>query len=146
MPQPLLQYFTHYRIVLFDAQCVLCQGWTKFLIRHDRHAKFKLVSVQSPVGQQLLTQHGFCTTQFDTMVLIDHGKVSTQSTAFLNIMQQLGFPWQILSLGKLSPKICRDPLYSLIAKNRYQWFGKTGNCLMPHPELKQHFLESYLHV
>ncbi len=27
-------------IILFDAVCVICNGWAKFLIRHDPQAKF----------------------------------------------------------------------------------------------------------
>lgn len=45
------QNFRSYKIVLFDAQCVLCQGWTKFLTQYDTKAQFKLASVQSPLGQ-----------------------------------------------------------------------------------------------
>ena len=43
-----------YDIILFDAICVICNGWAKFLIKYDQHAKFKLVSAQSPLGEAIL--------------------------------------------------------------------------------------------
>ncbi len=34
-------------IVVFDAQCLLCNGSVQFLLRHDRRAKFKFASLYS---------------------------------------------------------------------------------------------------
>lgn len=80
------------------------------------------------------------------MLLIDQNNVFTESDAFLHIMRQLGLPFKLCQLGLYTPHVMRDPLYRIIAKNRYRWFGKTEHCLVPHPQLKQHFLEHYLHV
>ena len=66
------------RVVLFDGVCKLCNGWAKFLIRHDRQHRFRLASVQSPQGQALLAWYGLPTDRFDTMALIDDaGKEAT---------------------------------------------------------------------
>ncbi len=35
------------RVVLFDGVCVLCNGWVKFLIRHDTAQRLRLAAVQS---------------------------------------------------------------------------------------------------
>ena len=43
-------------IVVFDAQCLLCNGWVKFLLRHDRKGVFRYASIQGTVGQTLLSQ------------------------------------------------------------------------------------------
>ena len=141
-------FSTHpqFKIVLFDAHCVLCQNWTKFLTRYDLQAQFKLVSVQSALGQRLLKTYHFPLDQFDTMLYIEHGTVFTHSTAFIKIIVQLGLPWRFAKIAQLIPKILRDPIYSLIAKNRYHWSGKTETCLVPNAKLKQHFLASYIHA
>jgi predicted DCC family thiol-disulfide oxidoreductase YuxK len=41
---------------------------------------------------------------------------------------------------KIFPKKIRDLVYDYIAKNRYKWFGKTENCMMPTPEIQSKFL------
>lgn len=55
-------------IILFDAICVICNGWAKFLIQHDQHQKFKLASVQSPLGEAILKHYGMSTEHYSTMM------------------------------------------------------------------------------
>ncbi|MEL6531249.1 MAG: hypothetical protein AAFQ27_14925, partial [Pseudomonadota bacterium] len=35
---------------------------------------------------------------------------------------------------RLIPRFMRDPLYLLVARNRYKWFGKREECWVPTPE------------
>ena len=128
-------------IILFDAICVICNGWAKFLIKHDRKSKFKLVSAQSPLGEEILQYYGMSTTHYTTMVVILNGQLYTESTALLKVMQHLGLPFSLMNLGYLVPRFIRDFLYRRVALNRYQLFGTTDNCLLPSAENKSHFLE-----
>lgn len=130
-----------YDIILFDAICVICNGWAKFLIRHDQHAKFKLVSAQSPLGEAILKYYAMSTEHYSTMLVIKDGLLYTESTALLKVMQHLGLPFSLMSSGYLIPRFIRDFLYRRVALNRYQLFGTTNNCLLPSAENKSHFLE-----
>lgn len=133
----------HNNIILFDEICVLCNGWVKFLLKFDRQARFKLASVQSPLGQDILEHYGMPLDHYDTMLTIYKGQLFTESDAFLKVMQHLGFPFHLLIIGKLIPKVVRDFLYQKIASNRYRIFGKTDSCIFPSAENKKHFLEEY---
>jgi predicted DCC family thiol-disulfide oxidoreductase YuxK len=128
-------------IILFDAVCVICNSWAKFLIKYDQHSKFKLVSAQSALGEQILHYYGMSTTHYTTMVVILNGQRYTESTALLKVMQHLGLPFSLMNAGYLLPRPIRDFLYRRIALNRYQLFGTTNNCLLPSAENKSHFLE-----
>ncbi len=128
-------------IVLFDAVCVICNGWAKFLIKHDRQAKFKLVSAQSDVGEEILQHYGMSTTHYTTMVVILNGQLYTESTALLKVMQHLGLPFSLMNAGYFIPRPIRDFLYHRVALNRYWLFGQTHQCLIPSAENRQHFLE-----
>ncbi|NNH86923.1 thiol-disulfide oxidoreductase DCC family protein [Acinetobacter terrae] len=128
-------------IILFDAICVICNGWAKFLIKHDRKSKFKLVSAQSPLGEEILQHYGMSTTHYTTMVVIFNGQLYTESTALIKVMQHLGLPFSLMNLAYLVPSSIRDFLYRRVALNRYQLFGTTDNCLLPSAENKSHFLE-----
>jgi predicted DCC family thiol-disulfide oxidoreductase YuxK len=33
----------------------------------------------------------------------------------------------------------RDTIYNWLAKNRYKWWGKSTDCLVPKPEWKERF-------
>lgn len=128
-------------IILFDAICVICNGWAKFLIQHDKHSKFKLVSAQSPLGEEILKYYAMSTEHYTTMLVIKDGQLYTESSALLKVMQHLGLPFSLMNAGYLLPRPIRDFLYRRIALNRYQLFGQTNNCLIPSAENRQHFLE-----
>lgn len=128
-------------IILFDAVCILCNGWAKFLIRYDHQAKFKLAAVQSPLGQAILKHYGMSTEDYTTMLVIHRGQRYIESTAFLKVMQQLGFPFSLTNFGYLIPRFIRDFLYRRIALNRYRFFGTTSFCLLASAENRSHFLE-----
>ncbi len=55
-PAPLLK--PGETVVLFDGVCKLCNGWARFLIRHDHQRHVRLATVQSPEGQALLAWAG----------------------------------------------------------------------------------------
>jgi predicted DCC family thiol-disulfide oxidoreductase YuxK len=38
------------------------------------------------------------------------------------------------------PAFIREPIYKWIARNRYKWFGKKEECMVPSPEIKSRFL------
>ena len=41
-------------IVVFDAQCLLCNSWVQFLLKHDKQGIFQFAAIQGKVGGQLL--------------------------------------------------------------------------------------------
>ncbi|MFN3571856.1 MAG: DCC1-like thiol-disulfide oxidoreductase family protein, partial [Polaromonas sp.] len=45
-------------IVVFDAQCLLCDGWVKFLLRHDKQQRLRFASIQGRQGAALLQRAG----------------------------------------------------------------------------------------
>ena len=127
-------------IILFDAHCVLCSAWANFMVKNDPQLQFKLTSVQSPIGQRILTMYQLPTDHFETMVLVERGKLYTESTAFIRIIKHLSFPYSTLQYTQFIPKVIRDFGYRRIALNRYRLFGKTEQCYRMTPEIAAHFL------
>lgn len=127
-------------IILFDGVCHLCTAAVQFILQRDPSGRFHFASLQSATGRQLLQQHGLDPTALSTFVLIESQHAYTKSTAALRLTRRLKFPWPLLSLLGMIPPCLRDPVYDLVAKNRYQWFGKSETCLMPHPAWQDRFL------
>lgn len=115
-------------VILFDGVCKLCNGWAKFIMRVDKGYQFKLCSVQSEKGQELLRQYGYPQDYFETMLLIADGQAYQKSLAFLLIMKKLGLPFSLLYVLKFIPAFIRDWGYDRIALNRYRLFGKYQSC------------------
>ena len=129
------------KIVLFDGVCNLCNGAVQFVIRRDRRDRFRFAALQSELGQELCRARHIDTTQVDSIVLIDPGVAYyIKSDAALEIARDLkGYGWMPLMLGWI-PRGVRDAVYDLVARNRYRWFGKKDQCMIPTPDLQQKFL------
>jgi predicted DCC family thiol-disulfide oxidoreductase YuxK len=128
------------KVVLFDGVCRLCNGWSRFLIRHDRGESIKLCSVQSPEVQAILAWFGLPTERFDTMLYVEGARAWEKSDAFLAVIGQLPAPWRHLRSLRLLPRALRDWCYDRIARNRYALFGRYEHCLLPLPEHRRRFL------
>ena len=129
------------RVILFDGVCKLCNAWSRFIIRHDDGRLFRLASVQSPAGQRILAHLDMSTTTFDTMLYVEGDRAFEKSDAFLRIVVQLGWPWKLLVVARLCPRVLRDWCYDRIARNRYTIFGRYDQCVLPSPDHDRRFLD-----
>jgi predicted DCC family thiol-disulfide oxidoreductase YuxK len=128
-------------IILFDGVCNLCNSSVNFVIRRDRHNRFRFASLQSDIAQQLAARLQFSVAAMESFILISDGKTYFKSTAALKVARELGFPWNLLYAFIIIPRPLRDTVYSWIARNRYRWFGRKDACMVPTPELRKKFLE-----
>jgi predicted DCC family thiol-disulfide oxidoreductase YuxK len=76
----------------------------------------------------------------NSVILVQHGKAYQKSNAALEIAKHLSGLWPALYIFKLIPRVIRDRVYDIIAKNRYQLFGRSNECMIPTPERKARFL------
>lgn len=129
-------------VVLFDGVCKLCNGWARFLIRHDRSQRVRLAAVQSPEGQALLAWAGLPVDDFDTMAVIRDNHIWVRSDAFFKVVGQLPAWWRPLMIFRFVPLVVRDWAYDRIALNRYRLFGKYDQCLLPTADHQRRFLKA----
>jgi predicted DCC family thiol-disulfide oxidoreductase YuxK len=119
------------RIVLFDAECVLCSANAKLILTHDRHEIFLLASMQGEVGARLFAENGLDPKDPSTILVIEENLVRRDSDAVLSIYENLSFPWNLMRVFRLVPAALRDPIYHFIARNRYRIFGRRDTCWLP---------------
>src|SRR5712691_1177998 len=109
-------------VILFDGVCNVCSGFMQFVIARDPAGRFRFASLAS-------------------VVLVEGDQVFTQSTAALRIARGLGLPWR-LAYGLIAvPRPLRDWVYDVVARHRYQWFGRRDGCLVPTPQVRARFLD-----
>lgn len=131
------------KIILFDGHCNLCNGAILFIIKHEKTARFKFASLQSDLGKQLMAERHINPNDIDSIIFIDVGSAYyVKSTAALEIASYLKGAYALLAKLLVLPEGFRDAVYSLIARNRYRWFGKKDQCMVPTPELKSRFLDN----
>ncbi|MBK7084549.1 MAG: thiol-disulfide oxidoreductase DCC family protein [Flavobacteriales bacterium] len=130
----------HERLLLFDGVCNLCTGVVRFIIKHDKRGLFHFASLQSGTGEAVLTAHSMPTDAYASFVYVRKGRVLVKSTAALNIARDLGGLWSLGYGFIIVPPFLRDAVYGFVARNRYNWFGRKDECMLPTPELKGRFV------
>ena len=133
-------------IVLYDGVCGLCNRLVQFILKRDKHDRFRFASLQSSVGGEILRRHGANPLDLDTFYLVlDYDQPTeyllARSDGIVYALTQLGGIWQIAGLGKAVPKAVRDVLYNFVARHRYQVFGKHESCMLPEPKHRAKFLD-----
>jgi len=127
-------------IVLFDGICNYCNAMVNFAIRNDKKAILKFAPLQSEAGNRLKEEYKIA-PGIDSVILIEKGKVYTYSDAAIRIAKYLRWPAKTFYSFIIVPKIIRQPFYKWIARNRYKWFGKKEECMVPTPDVKSRFLD-----
>lgn len=126
-------------IVLFDGECLLCEGSVQFIIKRDPELHFRFAALQSEIGQRYLAQGPQLPA--DSFILIEQGQYYASSTAALRVVKRLKGLWPLLYVFIIIPPPLRNAVYRWVARNRYRWFGKRDACMMPTPEMRRHFLQ-----
>ncbi|WP_128893640.1 thiol-disulfide oxidoreductase DCC family protein [Longirhabdus pacifica] len=126
-------------VILFDGECHLCNTAVQFIIKRDPKAVFSFAALQSDVGKKIIKKHNI-SDGVDSLILIYNDKCYIKSSAALTISKHLKGLWKGLYFFIVVPKPIRDYGYGIVAKNRYKWFGKRENCMVPTEDIKKRFI------
>ncbi len=129
-------------VILFDGFCNLCNASVQFVIRRDRRGRFKFAALQSEAGQAMVREAGGGEVTLDSVLLIADGKIYQRSAAALRIARRLDGCWPVLFVFIIIPPPLRDFIYNWIARNRYRWFGRREECMVPTKELNERFVDT----
>ena len=127
-------------VIVFDGVCVLCNGWVRFLLRHDRRGSYRFAAMQGESGRALLVAHGLDADDPASFLLIEENAAWTDTDAIVRVLSGLGGAWRLAALLRVLPRGVRDRLYRGIARNRYRMFGRHEHCMIPAPEQAARFL------
>ena len=128
-------------IMIFDGECVLCNGAVRFVLAHERAPELTFTTTQSDAGRALAARHGISADDLDiTFVLVEGERALLRSDAALRVASHLRAPWSWLGVLRFVPRQLRDVAYSAIARRRYRLFGKYDTCMMPDPAQRHRFV------
>jgi len=114
------------KVVVFDSKCILCNKALNVLIKLDKYRSFKYTSLQGEYVKDLGVPK-----ELDSIIFYEDGTLYYKSTAILKILRSLGGVWIVVNVFYLIPRVVRDAIYDVIAKYRYNIFGKMDACRMP---------------
>ena len=134
-------------IILYDGVCGLCNRLNQFVLKRDRNDRFRFAALQSEFAGKVLERHRVNPQILDTMYLLlnysqPDERLAARSDAAALVLGELGGVWRApASILQLLPRWFRDKAYNLIARNRYQLFGKYQTCQIPDERYRGKFLD-----
>ena len=126
-------------LILFDGVCVFCSRWVRFVIDRDTQRRFRFVAIQSEAGRALAMRYGIDADTPQTNAVILDGRIWFKSDAALAVLSALPST-RGLGMLRAVPTPLRNPIYDLIAQNRYRIFGRTDACMVPSAEDRDRFI------
>jgi predicted DCC family thiol-disulfide oxidoreductase YuxK len=126
-------------IVIFDGVCNLCNGAVRFLIKHDKYQNLRFASIQSPGIQDFLSKRGISSLEPESILLYKNGEIFDKSIAIYEILNYLP-NLKFLKILFFLHKNVNDRIYNFVARNRYRFFGKKNECMLPSSNQKHLFI------
>jgi len=131
-------------LILYDGVCGLCNRGNQFVLRHDRRAVFDFAALQSATARSVLGQFDRDTEALTTFYIVtDYRSESpgllSKGRAVLFVASTFGGVW--FQVFRMLPRGLLDFGYELVARNRYQLFGRMENCILPSVEFRERFLD-----
>ena len=126
-------------VIFFDDVCVMCNGFVDLLLRVDRRQRFLFAPLRGETAGKLLPPLPEDASKW-SMVYVDEAGIHDESDASLEVYRRLGGVWSLFSLARFVPRVIRNSVYRVIAKNRYRWFGKRDTCRILSAAERERFL------
>ena len=131
-------------VLLYDGVCGFCNKTVQMILDRDRRGAMRFAALQSDYGRGVVGRHAEL-QGVDSVVFVEKGaggeRVYTRSDAALKVASYLGGFWRVFLAARVVPRGLRDYLYDLFARNRYRFFGKYDQCMLPPPETRSRFLD-----
>ena len=126
-------------IVFFDDVCSMCNWFVSLVVRADKQGVIRFAPLRGETARRLLPPLPDDPTRW-SMLYLDEQGLHSHSDASLAIYRRLGGIFWPLSLFRFVPRFLRDPVYRLVSRNRYRWFGRQETCRVPTAAERSRFL------
>ena len=126
------------RIVYFDDKCILCNKSVAFILKWEKDFTLKFSAINT--DKYLYENYGD-KKEADTIIFKEGEHYYIKSTAVLKIAGYLKGIFPLFEIFLIVPVKIRDFIYDFIARNRYDWFGTTDQCILTTSELKDRLIQ-----
>lgn len=129
-------------ILLYDGLCGYCNWFVRLIARIDTHERIRFAPLQSELGKSVIERHPNIAGE-DSAILLERSAsggecVWTRWRLTRALPKHLTGFWKIVCrvLGWI-PLPVGNPIYDVIARNRYRIFGKYEQCRLPDAALRR---------
>ena len=124
------------QIIFFDGKCNLCDRFVNFVFKRDTKKQFVYAPLQGETARQYLKKEDI--EGLKSIVFLQKDLILKSAPAIQAILKQL-YP-RLTGLLSFLPSGFFNFFYKIIAKKRYDLFGKKDEMYQASEEQKNYFL------
>ncbi|HIF29482.1 MAG TPA: DUF393 domain-containing protein [Candidatus Marinimicrobia bacterium] len=114
-------------VIYYDGFCILCSKAMDFSVKHDHNKVIHYSPIQSDYAKRTLDKKYI--DDMNTIVVKKDNRTFTKSKATFIVLDALNHPLRYFKF--ILPSFLADKCYDVVAKKRYNWFGKKEECIFP---------------
>ena len=118
-------------VVFFDGECNFCNSTVNFIFSNRGRQKIYYSSLHSNFSKNYFGKLGVNIENISTIYFKNGNQIYSKSTAILNILRYLKFPYNTFYFLIIIPKFLRDIFYNFISKYRHKIHAKKVVCEIP---------------
>lgn len=131
-------------ILVYDGDCGFCTRSVQFVLQHDKRGTVRFAARDGVAGRALRERHAHLQS-VESLLWVEtvDGRevVRVYSDAVLATATYLGGVYAVLGgLGRVVPRVLRDPVYNAIARVRKRIMRGAPACHLPAPQELQRML------
>lgn len=143
IPEKVVKTFVHGEktILFYDGSCGFCHRVIQLSNKYLCSQSAVMFSpLQGETAQGIRLYYNTFPLNNDAIVLFDRGTVFVGPSAFFKLSCYFKKPWSWFAIFRFMPSFISDYVYQVIAKNRYNIFGKKDYCSLPDNSFRHRFL------
>ena len=114
-------------IIVFDGECLICNRFYKWVLRSDKKNVFMFTNIQS----KFYSENSNIDKSKDSIIVITKNKLLYDCDAIVYILKTTKTQLVIRFVISIFPRFVSNFFYQIIARNRYDFFGKKDTCYIP---------------
>lgn len=119
---------------------MLCNWFVQLILKYENGNELKFVANNSQIAKKILREFNLIGIEQNTVILIKNNLLYKESDAAIEVLSQLRFPLNTLTVFRFVPKVIRDTIYRIIARNRNRLFGQSNSCVVLDSENRTRFI------
>lgn len=127
-------------LIIYDAHCIICNASVNIIARNDTTGRIFFTNTETATGKKYAGKLPATVTPEMSVAFVTDNQVYVLSDAVIKIAQRLQYPYRLMAWLRIFPKSWRDWLYLVVANNRFRFFKRRSQCIIPGSEVKKRIL------